>query len=49
MRFLVGQTGQSTAVYVVNGEDAVNITALDDNVGRDLASLIASGIAQNEL
>ena len=49
MKFLVGQTGQSTAVFIVNGEEAINITDLDDNVGSDRASLIASGITRNEL
>lgn len=41
MKYLVGKTQDGTAVFAVNGEKAVNLTALDDRVGQDLMGLIA--------
>jgi 2-keto-4-pentenoate hydratase/2-oxohepta-3-ene-1,7-dioic acid hydratase in catechol pathway len=41
MKYLVGETSDGTAVFVVNGENAVNITALSPSVGPDLTALIA--------
>ena len=41
MKYLVGETTDGTAVFVVNGENAVNITALSPAVGPDLAALVA--------
>ncbi len=41
MKYLVGETAEGTAVFVVNGESAVNITALNATVGPDLMGLIA--------
>ena len=40
MKYLVGTTAQGTAVFVVKGENAVNLTALDAAVGSDLTALI---------
>ncbi|MEP5728664.1 MAG: fumarylacetoacetate hydrolase family protein [Sulfitobacter sp.] len=39
MKFLVGETSNGTAVFAVNGENAVNLTALDPDIGEDLATL----------
>lgn len=43
MRFLVGRTNQSVAphVYSVTGDNAVDLTALDETVGNDLQAIIA--------
>ena len=41
MKFLVGETSEGTSVFAVNGENAVNLTALDPRVGADLLGLIA--------
>ena len=40
MKYLVGTTEQGTAVFSVQGENAVNLTALDAAVGADLTALI---------
>jgi len=47
MRFLVGHegSGASPCVYVVNGDQAVNLTALDPAIGEDLMNLIEQGDA----
>lgn len=42
MRLMVGQNGGTTAVFLVKGNTAVNLTALDAAVGADLLA-IASG------
>ncbi|MGX9354693.1 fumarylacetoacetate hydrolase family protein [Roseobacteraceae bacterium S113] len=42
MKYLVGDTSQGRAVFAVTGENAVNLTALDPDVGADLSALIAS-------
>ncbi|MBT8169843.1 FAA hydrolase family protein [Phaeobacter gallaeciensis] len=48
MKYLVGETSEGTAVFVVNGENAVNITALNAEVGSDLTGLIANpGLADS--
>ena len=41
MKFLVGETPQGDAVFVVDGDSAVNITALDPAIGPDLQNIIA--------
>lgn len=41
MKYLVGETENGTAVFAVNGEDAVNVTALDPAIGADLSVLAA--------
>lgn len=47
MRFLVGTEGtaDSPSVYAVNGEQAINLTALDSTIGHDLMNLINTGDA----
>ena len=40
MKYLVGQTAHGTEVFAINGETAVNLTALDARVGSDLSALI---------
>ncbi|MFK7751779.1 MAG: fumarylacetoacetate hydrolase family protein [Sedimentitalea sp.] len=40
MKFLVGETADSTAVFAVTGDTAVNLSALDSAVGADLMALI---------
>lgn len=40
MRFLVGNDAQSTAVFLVKGEQAVNLTRQDPRFGPDLQALI---------
>lgn len=41
MKYLVGETASGTAVFAVNGEEAINLTALDAAIGDDLMALIA--------
>lgn len=43
MKYMVGETSNGTAVFAVNGENAVNITALDPEIGSDLAVLASQG------
>ncbi|PYG33038.1 fumarylacetoacetate hydrolase family protein [Pelagimonas varians] len=40
MKYLVGETEAGTAVFAINGDAAVNLTALDARVGNDLMGLI---------
>ncbi len=42
MKYLVGETSEGTAVFAVNGENAVNLTALESGIGTDLMGLIAN-------
>jgi 2-keto-4-pentenoate hydratase/2-oxohepta-3-ene-1,7-dioic acid hydratase in catechol pathway len=41
MKYLVGETTNGTAVYAVNGDNAVNLTAIDADIGADLTVLAA--------
>ncbi|AXI44787.1 5-oxopent-3-ene-1,2,5-tricarboxylate decarboxylase [Sulfitobacter sp. SK012] len=41
MKYLVGKTPNGTAVFAVDGNKAVNLTALNAEIGRDLMGLIA--------
>ncbi len=41
MKYLVGNTTDGTAVFAVQGETAINLSALDSRVGSDLMGLIA--------
>ena len=43
MRLTVARSGDSTAVFVVDGDNAVNVTAVDPSLGTDLAAIIAGG------
>jgi len=43
MKYLVGETSGGTAVFAVNGDMAVNVTAIDPEIGSDLAVLAAQG------
>lgn len=53
MKFLVGHaksaSGQLPSVYVVNGDQAVNLTTLDASIGHDLMNLIELGGAINRV
>ncbi len=40
MKYLVGKTTNGAAVFVVEGEKAVNLTALNAAIGGDLMGLI---------
>ena len=40
MKYLVGKTSHGHAVFAVQGENAIDLTALDANVGTDLMALI---------
>lgn len=42
MKYLVGETDSGTAVFSVEGEEAVNLSALDAAVGADLMALISN-------
>ncbi len=42
MKYLVGETLNGTAVFAVQGDEAVNLTALDAAVGPDLMGLICN-------
>ncbi len=41
MKYLVGETANGTAVFAVNGDAAVNITAMEPKIGHDLSALAA--------
>ena len=41
MRFMVGQVGSGTAVFAVNGDQAVNLSAALPGIGEDLSALAA--------
>ncbi len=41
MKYLVGETPIGSAVFVVEGDEAVNLTAIDARIGHDLMALIA--------
>ncbi|WP_420862507.1 fumarylacetoacetate hydrolase family protein [Algirhabdus cladophorae] len=41
MKYMVGDVAGGTAVFALNGENAVNLSALSDKVGPDLMGLIA--------
>lgn len=41
MKYLVGETANGSAVFAVDGENAVNVTALDPAIGSDLSALAA--------
>ncbi len=48
MKYLVGETQDGSAVFAVNGGNAVNLSNLDDRVGGDLMGLIStSGLADS--
>jgi hypothetical protein len=49
MRFLVGRYTGRTAVYIVNGELAINLTAIEPGIGSDLLTLIESGLSLNKV
>ncbi len=51
MKFLVGRSEAATiaSVYVVNADDAINLTALDASIGSDLMNLIQQGDAVNRV
>ena len=40
MKYLVGTTTDGTAVFAVQGEKAINLTALNPAIGHDLMGLI---------
>lgn len=42
MKYLVGETSEGTSVFVVKGDEAVNITALNAEIGSDLTALISN-------
>ena len=49
MKYLVGETPEGTAVFVVHGENAVNLTALDPSVGSDLMGLVLNPALSDSL
>ncbi len=49
MRFTVGTVADDTAVFLVAGETAVNLTALDPAIGTDLKGLIKAGRTRAEI
>ena len=49
MRYIVGQTTQGTAVFLLTDRGAVNLSALDPRVGPDLACLIGAGMTAAEI
>ncbi len=49
MKYLVGETDSGTAVFAIDGNDAVNLSDLDNKVGPDLMGLIESPELQKSL
>ncbi len=45
MRFMVGQSNRGAAVYVLAGEQAIDLTAIDPDLGSDLSMLARTGSA----
>lgn len=43
MRFMVAESGGGTAVFTIDGDKAVNITAVDSVLGPDLMAIIQGG------
>ena len=43
MKFLVGQIPGGTAVFLVSGDTAINLTEQDSSLGPDLLGVITSG------
>ena len=44
MKYMVGETSGSTAVFAVDGKDAVNLTALEPAIGADLKALAEGSV-----
>ena len=49
MKFLVGQIPGGTAVFLVSGDTAINLTEQDSSLGPDLLGVITSGKTVGEL
>ena len=43
MRLTVAQVGDSTSVFVVDGENAINVTSVDASLGPDLGAIVSGG------
>lgn len=48
MRLTVAQVGDSTSVFVVDGENAINVTSVDASLGPDLGAIVSGGAAALE-
>ena len=49
MKFLVGQIPGGTAVFLVSGDSAINLTEQDSSLGPDLLGVMTSGKTLDEL
>jgi 2-keto-4-pentenoate hydratase/2-oxohepta-3-ene-1,7-dioic acid hydratase in catechol pathway len=49
MRFMVGTGTSGHGVFLVEGQKAHNLTALDPRVGQDLMGLITGAVSMDEL
>jgi len=49
MRYIVGESGLTKAVFLVTGESAVNLTVLDETIGEDLIAIIRGMRSEPEL
>ena len=49
MKFLVGQIPGGTAVFLVSGDRAINLTEQDSSLGPDLLGVMTSGKTLDEL
>ena len=49
MRFLVGQVAGDNSVFLVSGQNAINLTEQHPSIGSDLMGVITSGITRADL
>jgi len=49
MRFLVGQVNEGTAVFLLSGNSAINLTEQDPSIGSDLMGIIKAGMTLSDL
>ena len=49
MRFLVGQVNEGTAVFLLSGNSAINLTEQDPSIGSDLMGIIGAGMTLSDL
>ena len=49
MRFLVGQVAGGSAVFLVSGHNAINLTERDPSIGSDLMGIIMAGMNSTDI
>ena len=49
MRFLVGQVAGGSAVFLVSGHNAINLTERDPSIGSDLMGIIMAEMTSTDI